>query len=69
MIQVLNVSLTADGSTWDFETISVSEIYIRHVLCKVSVRSCSFKLAGFCKQFYSLYEIHTSTQEHETLPS
>ena len=28
MVQVLNVSLTADGSTWDFETISVSVKFI-----------------------------------------
>ena len=47
MVQVLNVSLTADGFTWDFETISVSVKIISapDALCKVSVRSCSLSVS------------------------
>ena len=33
MVQVLNVSLTADGSTWDFESISVSVKFISAMYC------------------------------------
>ena len=40
MVQVLNVSLTADGSTWDFQTISVSVKFISAT--KIVQGECTF---------------------------